>query len=181
MFRRLINSYLKKRLLQAYKRQKREVSMVNLKDAKSLGILWNPSDIESIETYELLRKTLNERGVKSFGIAYISNKRGKETLSTVANSWIIDNRDVSFCGRPKSGDGVHFVQEKFDILVDLSILKTIPLQYILIHAAAKFKVGWKANDLNLYDMEIDVNANPQCRFLMEQIIYYLEKLNENNE
>jgi len=180
MCRKLIDSYLKKRLFLAYKKQVREIRIINLKDAKSMGILWNPSDDESIETYESLRKSLNEKGIKSFGMAYISNKRGKETLSTVANSWILDNRDVSFCGRPKSGDGVHFVQEEFDILVDLSMAKTVPLQYILVHSAAKFKVGWQAGDTNMYDLEIDVNSNPSCRFLMEQIVYYLEKLNENN-
>lgn len=180
MCRKLIDSYLKKRLFLAYKKQVREIVIINLKDAKSVGILWNPSDEESIETYELLRKSLNEKGIKSFGMAYISNKRGKETLSTVANSWILDNRDVSCLGRPRSGDGVHFVQEEFDILVDLSMEKTVPLQYILVHSAAKLKVGWKAGDANMYDLEIDVNTNPGCRFLMEQIIYYLEKLNENN-
>ncbi len=181
MCRRLINSYIKKRLFQTYKRQTREVSIVNLKSAKSVGILWNPSDLESMETYELLRKNLNEKGIKSFGMAYISTRRGKETLSTVTNSWIIDNRSVSFFGRPKSGDGIHFVQEVFDILIDLSMIKTVALQYMLIHSAAKFKVGWKADDPNLYDLEIDVNANPQCRFLMEQIIFYLEKLNEKEK
>jgi hypothetical protein len=150
-----------------------------LSEAKSVGILWNPSDEGGIETYESLRKILSEKGIKSFGIAYISSKREKETLSTVSNSWLINSGNVSFFGRPKSGDGIHFMQEEFDILIDLSIIKTIALQYILIHSAAKFKVGWRAEDPNLYDLEIDVTANPQCRFLMEQIIFYLEKLNEN--
>ncbi len=181
MCRKWINSYIKKRLFQAYRKQHRDVNIVNLRSAKSVGILWNPSDEESIETYETLRKTLNERGIKSFGMAFISTRRGKETLTTVSNSWITDRRDVTFMGRPKSGDGIHFLQEEFDILIDLSLSKSIALQYILIHSAAKFKVGWKAGDPNLYDLEIDVNANPQCRFLMEQIVFYLEKLNENKK
>jgi len=180
MCRKIINSYIKKRLFQAYRKQERNAIIVNLRSAKSVGILWNPSDEESIEMYELLRKTLNEKGIKSFGMAFISTKRGKETLSTVANSWLLDNRDVSFFGRPKNGEGTHFIQEVFDILIDLSLTKTIPMQYILIHSAARFKVGWKGEDPNLYDLEIDVSANPGCRFLMEQSIYYLEKLNENS-
>ena len=128
MCRRLINSYIKKRLFLAYRKQNRAVNIVNLRSAGSVGILWNPSDDESIETYESLRKILSEKGIKSFGMAYISTKRGKETLATVSNSWMTDRSDVSFFGRPKSGDGIHFLQEEFDILIDLSISKSIALQ-----------------------------------------------------
>lgn len=180
MLRRLFNRYIKSRLFLAYRKQHRMVSIITLAMAKSVGILWNPADEESIETYEALRKILTAKGIKSFGIAYISSKRGKETLSTVSNSWLMNSGNVSFFGRPKSGDGTQFIVQEFDILIDLSLQKSIALQYMLIHSAAKFKVGWKAEDPNLYDLEIDVTANPQCRFLMEQIIHYLEKLNENN-
>jgi hypothetical protein len=166
-------------LFLAYKRQNRVVQIITLSEAKTVGILWNPSDEESVETYESLRKILNERGIKSFGIAYISSRREKETLATISNSWLINNSNVSFFGRPRSGDGEHFCQQEYDILIDLSISKSIALQYIMIHTEAKFKIGWKSGDPNIYDLEIDVAANPNCKFLMEQIIYYLEKLNEN--
>lgn len=180
MLRKLFNSYIKKRLFLSYKKQKREVYIMTLGDAKSIGILWNPTDEESIETYEELRRILYDKGIKSFGIAYINSKREKETLATISNSWLLNKGDVSFFGKPKSGDGVHFFHQKFDILIDLSLNKSLALQYILIHATAKFKIGWKADDPNIYDLEIDVTANPRCRFLMEQIVHYLEKLNENN-
>lgn len=180
MLSRLFNSYIKKRLFLAYRKQKRVVNIITLADAGSVGILWNPADEDSIETYEALRKILNGKGIKSFGLAYISSKREKETLATVSNSWLINNGNVGFFGRPRGGDGLHFMQQEFDILLDLSINKAVALQYILIHSSAKFKVGWRSEDPNLYDLEIDVTANPNCRYLMEHIIHYLEKLNENN-
>ncbi len=179
MFRRLFYRYFKRRLFLVYKKQKRVVNIVTLAEAKSVGILWNPLDDESNETYELLRKLLNERGIQSFGIAYIQSKKEKAMLATISHSWLLSNCDVTICGRPKSEEGVRFIQQEFDILIDLSLLKGIELQYILIHAAAKFKIGWKSGDPNIYDLEIDITANPQCRFLMEQIIHYLEKLHEN--
>jgi len=179
MCRRLFNTYVKNRLFHAYRKQKRVGEITTLEDAKSVGIIWNPSDEESIETYEIFRKALNEKRIKSFGIAYISSRREKETLSTVTNSWLINRGDVSLCGKPRHGDGVNFLHQEFDILIDLSIKKNVVLQYILIHTPAKFKIGWQAEDPNIYDLEIDVTANPKCRFLLEQIILYLEKLNEN--
>jgi hypothetical protein len=180
MLRRFFNRYFKNRLFQAYRKQHRAISIITLANAKSVGILWNPIDEESIETYESLRKILTAKGIKSFGIAYIGSKREKDTLSTITNSWLMNSGNVTCFGRPKSGDGLQFIQQEFDILIDLSLQKSIALQYMLIHSTARFKVGWKGEDPNLYDLEIDISANPGCRFLMEQIIYYLEKLNENN-
>ncbi|MEI7829852.1 MAG: hypothetical protein WCI31_08790 [Prolixibacteraceae bacterium] len=180
MLKRLFNRYFKNWLFQAYRIQRRSVGIITLANAKSVGILWNPIDEESAETYESLRKILTEKGIKSFGIAYIGSKRGKETLSTISNSWLMNRTNITWFGKPKNGEGIQFIQQKFDILIDLSLQKSIPLQYMLIHSIARFKVGWKVVDPNLYDLEIDVSANPGCRFLMEQIIYYLEKLNKND-
>ncbi|MCE1197909.1 MAG: hypothetical protein LWW85_02975 [Marinilabiliales bacterium] len=156
------------------------MKIIKISEASSVGILWNPSDEESIETYEALRKILAGKGIKSFGMAFIASKREKDTLSTVSNSWLINYGNVSFFGKPLSGDGIHFMQQEFDLLIDLSILKCVPLQYILVHSNARFKVGWQSTDPNLYDLEIDVSAQPGCRYLMEQTIFYLEKLNENS-
>ncbi len=179
MFRRLFYKYFKKRLFLVHKKQKRVVNIITLADAKSIGILWNPLDPEGSETYESVRQIVSGRGIQSFGIAYIQSKKEKEMLATISHSWLLSNSDVNICGKPKSEDGIRFIQQEFDILIDLSLQKCIELQSILIHAAAKFKIGWKSDDSNIYDLEIDVSANPNCRFLMEQIIHYLEKLNEN--
>ena len=81
-------------------------------------------------------------------------------------------------GRPKSNAILQFTQEQFDILIDLSISKTNALQYILVHSSAQFKVGWQGAEVNYYDLNIDVSERPQSHYLLEQIIYYLENINE---
>ena len=179
MFRGLFKSYFKRRLFLSYKKQKRAVNIITLEEAKTVGILWNPMDAKSMDSYEFLRKTLNEKGIQTFGIAYVKSRKEKETLATISHSWLLSNADISFFGKPKSEDGIRFIQLEFDILIDLSLIKSIELQYILINSAAKFKVGWKSDDPAFYDLDIDVTANPECRFLMEQIIFYLVKLYEN--
>ncbi len=179
MFRGLFKSYFKRQLFLSYKRQKRVVNIITLEEAKTIGILWNPMDADSLETYEFLRRSLNEKGIQTFGIGYVKSGKEKETFATISHSWLLSNADISFWGKPKSEDGIRFIQQEFDILIDLSLIKSIELQYILVHSAAKFKIGWQAGDHAFYDLDIDVTANPNCRFLMEQIIFYLVKLYEN--
>lgn len=181
MIGKIVSPYLKKKLLDQYGKQKRTVKLQTLKSAKNVGILWNPSDEYSIETFELLRKVLKEKGIKSTGLAFIDSKREMETLSTVSHSSFLNKREVSFLGKPASSEASQFMQQPFDILIDLTIKKAYALQYILINSQARFKVGWKANEYNFYDLDVDVSGHPDCNYLMEQIIFYLDKIKEKSE
>jgi hypothetical protein len=181
MIGKIVSPYLKKKLLGTYLKQNRTVKLQTLKNAKNVGILWNPSDETGVDSYEQLRKVLKEKGIKIVGIAYISSEREKDTLTTVAHSWFLSKKEVSFLGKPKSSEALQFMQQPFDILIDLSIKKTVPLLHLLINSLAQFKVGWKANDYNFYDLNVDVSDKPECKYLMEQIIYYLDKIKEKGE
>jgi hypothetical protein len=120
---------------------------------------------------------LKDKGIKAIGIGHINSKREKDTFATIAHSGFSNNCNVRWSGRPKTGDGIQFMQEQFDILIDLSIQKVLVLQYILVHSVAAFKVGWESSEYNYYDLNIDVKENPHCRYLMEQIVFYLENIN----
>jgi hypothetical protein len=178
MFNNIVRYYALKRLIRSYLTNQREKRIKTLKNSKNIGIIWNPSDDGSIETYELLRKTLQSKGIKVTGIAYIDSNREMETLTTVTHSGFLLRRNVRWFGRPQTSDGKQFIEEPYDILIDLSISKTIALLYILVHSQATFKVGWQGSESNYFDLNIDVSKNPQCRYVMEQIVYYLENINE---
>ena len=158
--------------------QKRTVRINTLKNSNHIGILWNPADEGSIETYELLRKTLKTKGIKSKGVAHVRSSRELEMLTTITNSGYLHKRNVRWFGRPKSDSGMQFILEPFDILIDLTLAKTIALQYILVHSHSTFKVGWQGAEPNYYDFNIDISEKPQSKYLLEQIIYYLENINE---
>ena len=178
MFKKIIRYYANKRLFKYYHGRQRSTRIKTFNNSKSVGILWSPIDERSIETYELLRKTLQIKGIKSTGIAYINSYREMETLTTITHSGFLHGRNIRWFGRPKTSAGMQFIQEPFDILIDLSIFKTVASQYILVYSQATFKVGWQGTEQNYYDLNIDVSEKPQCRYLMEQIVYYLENINE---
>lgn len=177
MFRKILSKYFKKKLFGYYQKQRRSPGIQTFYNSRSAGILWNPADEESLESYEILRKTLKDRGIKATGIGYIHSKNEMNTFATVTHSDFSNNGNAGWSGRPKAGDGLQFMREQFDILIDLSIQKVLAIQYLLVHTVAAFKVGWESSEYNYYDMNIDVKENPNCRFLMEQIMYYLENIN----
>ena len=180
MFNEIVRYYANKRLNKSYQTRSGSTKIKTLNNSKSVGILWHPADEGSIETYELLRKTLQAKGIKSTGIAYIDSDREMETLTTITHSGFLHRRNVRWFGRPQTSDGIQFIQEHFDILIDLSISKAIALQYILVHSQATFRVGWQGTEPNYYDLNIDVSEKPQCKYLMEQVVFYLESINEKS-
>ncbi len=179
MLRKFVSNYFRKRLVGYFLKQQRSAKIQTLSNSRSIGILWNPVDEESIETYELVRKTLKGRGISVTGIGHLDSRKAEENLSMIAHSGFSNNTNVRFNGKPVTGPGVQFVLESFDILIDLSIKKVLALEYILVHSGAKFKVGWQSSGINYYDLNIDVSKQPTCKYLMEQIIFYLEKFNGN--
>ncbi|HEY3390960.1 MAG TPA: hypothetical protein VGK38_15380 [Prolixibacteraceae bacterium] len=178
MFKKIVRYFAYKRLFKYYQTQTRSTRIKTLKNSKSVGILWNPADEGSIEAYESLRKLLQIKGIKHTGIAYIDSNREMETLATVSHSGFLHRRNVRWFGRPQTASGTEFVNEPFDIMIDLSIFKTVALQYILVHSQAIFKVGWQGAEQNYYDLNIDVSEKPLCKYLMEQVVFYLESINE---
>ncbi|NEW82655.1 MAG: hypothetical protein GZ094_09855 [Mariniphaga sp.] len=180
MFKKIVRYFAIKRLFKYYQTRQRSTKIKTLKNSKSVGILWNPADEGSIETFELLRKALQIKGIKSTGIAYIGSNREMETLATITHSGFLHRQNVRWFGRPQTSDGIEFMQEPFDIMIDLSINKAVALQYILVYSLATFKVGWQGANHNYYDLNIDVSEKPQCKFLMEQIVFYLESINEKS-
>ena len=178
MFKKIVRYFANKRLFKYYQSQQRNTKIKTLKNSKSVGILWNPADEGSIEAYELLRKTLQIKGIKSTGIAYIDSNREMETLTTITHSGYLHKQNVRWFGLPQTSTGVTFIQEPFDILIDLSVIKTVALQYLLVYSQATFKVGWQGVEYNYYDLNIDVSEKPQCKYLMEQVVFYLESINE---
>ncbi len=180
MFKKIIKHYADRRLIAYFQNQKRFVRIHTMKNSKSIGILWNPADEGSIDSYELLSKILRDKGIRSRGIAHVHSSRELEMLTTITNSGFIHKRNVRWFGRPRSNSGLQFIAEPFDILIDLSIAKTIALQYILVHSSATFKVGWQGVETNYYDLNIDVSERPQCQYLLEQMVHYLENINEKD-
>jgi len=178
MFKKIIKYYADRRLSAFFQSQKRKIRINTLKNSKNVGILWNPADENSIEAYDSLRNLLHAKGIKSSGIAHVSSSRELEMLTTITSSGFVHKRNVRWFGRPTAHSVMQFVQEPFDIMIDLSIAKTISLLYMLVHSNATFKVGWQGIEPNYYDLNIDVTERPECKYLLEQIIYYLENINE---
>ncbi|WP_372772019.1 hypothetical protein [Mangrovibacterium sp.] len=145
------------------KSRTRSKKFINLENAQSVGILWNENDRAG---FELLKKYLDKRKINSKDLCY----------STEARQITFSKKDFSFLGTPKSPAVIEFIDERFDMLFDISLSDSMPVLVVRAMSLASFKTGWSSANPNYLDLNIDVSQRKEASFLVEQLIHYLTEI-----
>ncbi|MFV0522263.1 MAG: DUF6913 domain-containing protein [Mangrovibacterium sp.] len=156
----LNNTWLKSEL----KKKNRLKSFVNINNAATIGLIWQNEDIEAT-TY--LIELLQNRNIVIEKLCF-ANTPGEMVFS---------KKDFSFFGRPKSDIVKEFINKPFDILIDITKDSTFEIKVIRALSKAKFKVGSSVSDSNYLDLNIQIKGGAKSMYLVEQILFYLEAIN----
>lgn len=82
-------------------------------------------------------------------------------------------------GIPGSFVVKNFIDEEFDLLIDLNIHDHFSLKYISALSKAAFKVGkYNENDIEIFDMMIDADNTKTVKYFLRQIDTYITMLNK---
>lgn len=149
----------------------REKKVVNLDSAESAGVLW---EIDQQDSFDRLTAELRIAGLQVESLCYFQNK----------NAVIPDHvkgftrKMTNWYEIPKTELVERFINQKYDILIDLSGQQFFPLVYITALSAAAFKIGYSGSAVNYFDLSINFSSQPDSRQLAEQILYYLKRINK---
>ena len=90
--------------------------------------------------------------------------------------------DLNWYLKPKNPIVNAFIEEEYDILIDLNVNNVYPIQYISGLSNAKLKVGnFDMKNMNYYDFMINVNDDFTVDNYIEQIKHYLNTINNKKE
>jgi len=71
----------------------------------------------------------------------------------------------------------NFINEQFDILINLTNNKCFPLRYIAAVSHARFRVGrFDKKNIICYDMMIQVKGEPGIKSFIEEVEIYLRQI-----
>ena len=160
-----INKYLKI--------QKRQVVQTSFAQAKSIGILYANTQNQNLDYVIKLYNELLKSGKRVSVLAFFPNKI--ENISTQINT--ISLKDFSLFCNPKSEIINNFIEDKFDLFINLDLGNNIILQYLSLLSNAKFKTG-SYNDLNIKILDLMLNLNTKLSIenLIEQLKIYTNQL-----
>ena len=168
-----LNSRIAKRILDSrVSSVTREKQVYNLDAAKTAGVLWM---MDQKESFNKIQDKLSKAGIKTTGVCYFPLR--KAIIPDGINGFT--RKQTNYWTEIPSGELIdHFIHQKFELLIDLTVQKYFPLVYIAALSEAKFKIGYSGNAQNYFDLNIDFQTQPDSEQLADQILYYLMRINK---
>lgn len=181
-FKKIKEAIGKQTLKSEAQHRTRQRSLMSMENAVTIGILFDASDNED---YELVRKYvayLKELKKKTRAIGYFSDREVPQSTYAKLEFDYFSFKDLNWQQKPSGVIIENFINEEFDVLIDLNIYDRFPLHYLATMSRAKFKVGKRlGKESGIYDMTIDTGKETGLKFLLRNIDTYLTMLNKKKE
>ena len=162
------------------KKSARKKQISNLNNATNIGIISNNQDEKSNDIIKEFVDFLSQKNIQVYVIEFINKKIKNDNYLKKKGFNFFSLKDINWYYKPKSVIVDEFINNDFDILIDLSLNNNcFPIQYINAMSKAKFKVGKFYEAPNYYDFMINIDANNNLKFFIEQIKHYLTIINNN--
>ncbi|MCG8700370.1 MAG: hypothetical protein MI922_20110 [Bacteroidales bacterium] len=196
-----------KAILRKVRLNTRSVKSCNLKEAKSVGIVFDATHVVCFDVIKSFTKQLTDIGIKVSALGYVQDKKLIDHYLYRKGFLFFTNAQLNWYSRPYGNDVNGFIKKPFDILFNLSLQSNYPIDYIVASSMAAFKTGRFIQKANYLDLTIDFdlknsplkdiqndisdintkisftpftekNVESQLNYLIEQLMHYLNSLNQ---
>lgn len=175
--RRTAGNYFYKKDIAKVRRNR---NIQNLADAKKIGILYDATDEKTHNIICDFVKYFQENLKVVKAIGYVNYPRLPHYCFPKLSFDYFTKKDLNWYYKPRTERIQDFINEEYDIVIDLSMKDCFPLQYIAGLSHSKFKVGRYGNRYScVYDFMLDVNENITLEKFIKECIHYLSILNKN--
>ena len=160
-------------------RMKRSRFKGNISSAKTMGLVWDASNPEELQTLSLFHQKMAERNIDVKIIGYFPGKNLPDKLTAIRYLACLKKEDINVTFRPVSHEAEIFTDTGFDILIDLNFKDVFPLRYLSYLSRAGFKVGIfdSTGEQSPFDLMIELNKSTDINEYLTHVIHYLEMIN----
>jgi hypothetical protein len=130
---------------------RRAVRASNFETTQTMGVIF-PVGADPDELLKRLKQTVKDYKIQMTYIIYLPQNKLPEGTRTLYSRIIFSDNECNWYGKPDMSEINDFIHEKFDMLLDLSMQRQFPLQYIVAASQAAFKIGCRCDKTsNPYD------------------------------
>lgn len=173
--RNKISKYLLKRKI---KKLNIKTVSCNLNQAKKVGLIYNAHNINNINALREIEKFYLDKKIDVETLGFAHTKHLSDMLIGNAKHHYVCLQDFDFFFLPKKHLIDSFLNNKFDILINLYTHNHYTLESLVCLSKAKFKVGSAHLNSQMHDLMIDVGDKKEdINYLSTQINHYLSILN----
>lgn len=178
VFKRIRTKIGQRYLLKEQSSLDRNLHLMNLDQAKRIGILYTLDDIPDYDKISKFVSELqhNHKDVKALG--FVKNKNLITRFLPKLSFDFFSIRDLSWFYKPIHFKLKDFIEKEFDLLIDLSSYESFPLKYIAGLSHSLCKVGrFSEENSNYYDLMIDIKPTAPLEDYLGQVRHYLTIIN----
>lgn len=146
----------------------RHAAICSIRQAKSIGILFNATHQISFEIVKELVKNISSKENTVEVLGFVDSKQLIDHYLYRKGFEFFTRSQLNWYYKPESEGVEKFVNQPFDILMDLSLDEPFPIQYILAFSKAKFKVGKYTEGHKFLDLMIDVEKEKEAMIELQK-------------
>lgn len=170
-----------RRLNQLEHNLQRSRKVHNLHTAKYVGIVAQTASEQVFSDIMAFKNSLGERGIRTAGCILYPNKQIPNSFLMRKDVEIVGNDALNWLCIPSKGAGQTFVNESFDLLIDLSVDEVLPVRWLSALSRAQCKVGLLPYANNPFDLIVNSNLNKPMALLIKDITDILLTLNNTTK
>ena len=156
--------------------------VMNIDDAKSIGLVYDASDEATYAIVSDFVRFFQERQKTVKAIGFINYNRLPHYCFPKLFYDYFTKRDLNWYFKPNKTRIIDFINEEFDIIIDLCLYDCFPLICISGLSKAKFKVGrYSEKYPDIYDFMLKVDHEISLEDFIKEIINYLSIINKNQD
>ncbi len=175
-------SFASYQLNKEVQRLKRRRGDLHFDRAKSIGLLFDPTEEADFELVKKFIKYIRDYKKQVKSIGFYNLKQVPSMQYSKLEYDFISQKELNWWYKPTEDFIPAFLEEEFDILINLSLKNHFPITYMAALSRAKVKIG-PAGEGNekFYDIMIDVGEEQQLKFYLKQLDHYLNLINRPHD
>jgi hypothetical protein len=153
----------------------RDPESVSFDEAGNIGIIYDATDERDSEAVKNYMKSIRSAFKKDISaIGFVDKKNPATSQYAQFGLDFFSRKDLNFKMIPVSPTVKNFINEKFDILINISYRRSLPLSYISALSKARFKVGaFSGSNNDGLDMMVKVEGEPNVKTVLQEIENFL--------
>jgi len=156
----------------------REHHQFYVDEVETIGILYHLADEDTDKMITDFVVELRENDLKVTVLGLYKEKVIPNYYIQKLSSFLLTPKTINWFNKPKAPFVKSFIDEKFDLLIDLTMEDYQPLVYAGILSKAHFKTGrYTEKNAKYYDLMIHTEQVQTLAEFIEHVKHYLSKVN----
>jgi len=162
------------------KKLNRDSKAVGFSEATKIGILYDASKEDDYLLVKKLVQEIRDEHKDVLALGYINAKNLPRNRYIKLGLDFFTKKQLNWYKKPVGLTATNFINENFDVLINLNIEKVYPLRYLAAATKASFKIGrYNSGNQGYCDFMVKAERRSGLEDLIKQTMHYLKIINNN--